>query len=51
MKPVLYLSGHRGVQGYNIDRETGVLTKGAGFHDNDGSLWLTVVELPRTMEK
>jgi 6-phosphogluconolactonase (cycloisomerase 2 family) len=47
----LYLSGHRGVQGYNIDRETGALTKGDGFHDNDGGLWLTVVELPGQMER
>jgi len=42
----LYLSGHRGVQGYNIDPTTGVLTEGAGSHGNDGSLWLTVVQLP-----
>jgi hypothetical protein len=39
------------VQGYNIDRETGALTKGDGFHDNDGGLWLTVVELPGQMER
>lgn len=41
----LYLSGHRGIQGYDIDPETGALTEGAGFHDNDGGVWLTVVEL------
>jgi 6-phosphogluconolactonase (cycloisomerase 2 family) len=40
----LYLSGHRGVQGYDIDPGTGALSMGVGFHDNDGGLWLTVVE-------
>jgi 6-phosphogluconolactonase len=47
----LYLSMYRGVQGYDIDRETGTLTQGEGFHGNDGGLWLTAVELPGEMEK
>jgi 6-phosphogluconolactonase (cycloisomerase 2 family) len=42
----LYLSGHRGVQGYNIDPTTGALTEGEASHGNDGTLWLTVVQLP-----
>jgi len=44
----LYLSSGRGVQGYNIDQETGALTTGVGVHGNDGSLWLTIVEFPVT---
>jgi 6-phosphogluconolactonase (cycloisomerase 2 family) len=47
----LYLSMYRGVQGYDIDRETGRLTEGEGFHGNDGGLWLTAVELQGEMEK
>ncbi len=47
----LYLSMYRGVQGYDIDRETGELRTGVGFHGNDGGLWLTAVELPGSMEK
>jgi 6-phosphogluconolactonase len=47
----LYLSSERGVHGYDIDRETGTLTEGEGAHGNDGSLWLTVVELPAQAKK
>jgi 6-phosphogluconolactonase (cycloisomerase 2 family) len=42
----LYLSGGRGIRGYNVDPKTGALSEGAGFHDNNGALWLTTVELP-----
>jgi 6-phosphogluconolactonase (cycloisomerase 2 family) len=42
----LYVSGPRGIQGYDIDHKTGALTTGKGSHGNDGSLWLTVVDLP-----
>jgi len=42
----LYLSRFDGIQGYNIDSATGALTPGAGFLDNDGRLWMTVVQLP-----
>jgi 6-phosphogluconolactonase len=42
----LCLSKFDGIQGYNIDPVTGALTVGTGFHDNDGALWMTVVQLP-----
>lgn len=42
----LYLSRFDGIQGYNINPETGALTPGAGSLDNDGALWMTVVQLP-----
>lgn len=42
----LYLSRFDGILGYDIDPETGALSPGAGSLDNDGALWMTVVQLP-----
>jgi 6-phosphogluconolactonase len=42
----LYLGTFRGIQGYNIDSTTGVLTLGSAKLGEEGSLWMTVVQLP-----
>jgi 6-phosphogluconolactonase len=42
----LYLGTFRGIQGYNIDSATGALTLGSAKLGEEGSLWLTVVQLP-----
>lgn len=42
----LYLSRFDGILGYDINLETGALSQGAGSLDNDGALWMTVVQLP-----
>ena len=47
----LYLSSSVGVSGYTIDPATGVLTAGPASVSNDGSLWMTVVQLPDAQAK
>jgi 6-phosphogluconolactonase (cycloisomerase 2 family) len=43
----LYLGTFKGIQGYNIDSTTGVLSLGAAtFGEGAGVLWLTTVQLP-----
>jgi 6-phosphogluconolactonase (cycloisomerase 2 family) len=42
----LYLSRFDGILGYDINPETGALSPGEGSLDNDGALWMTVVQLP-----
>ena len=42
----LYLGTFKGVQGYNIDSATGALTLGSAKLEEQGALWLTVVQLP-----
>lgn len=42
----LYLSRFDGIEGYDIDQETGALSPGEGSLDNDGALWMTIVQLP-----
>jgi len=42
----LYLGTFKGVQGYNIDSDSGALTLGAGTIGEQGVLWLTVVGAP-----
>jgi 6-phosphogluconolactonase len=42
----LYASQLDGIQGYNIDSLTGALTLGSANLDNDGSFWMTTVQLP-----
>jgi DNA-binding beta-propeller fold protein YncE len=42
----LYLGTFKGIQGYNIDSTTGVLSLGATFGEGAGVLWLTTVQLP-----
>lgn len=42
----LYVSQFDGIKGYNINSPTGELTLGAANIDNDGSFWMTTVQLP-----
>jgi 6-phosphogluconolactonase (cycloisomerase 2 family) len=42
----LYASQLDGIQSYNIDLLTGALTLGSANLDNDGSFWMTTVQLP-----
>jgi 6-phosphogluconolactonase len=42
----LYVSQLDGIQGYNINSITGELTVGPAHIDNDGSFWMTTVQLP-----
>jgi 6-phosphogluconolactonase (cycloisomerase 2 family) len=42
----LYVSRLDGIQGYNINSTNGALTLGSAKLDNDGSFWMTTVQLP-----
>jgi len=42
----LYAGQLDGIQSYNIDSLTGALTLGSANLDNDGSFWMTTVQLP-----
>jgi 6-phosphogluconolactonase len=44
----LYASQLDGIQGYNINSLTGALALGVANIDNDGSFWMTTVQLPAT---
>jgi 6-phosphogluconolactonase len=44
----LYASQLDGIQGYNIDSLTGALTVGIANQGNDGSFWMTTVQLLST---
>jgi hypothetical protein len=45
----LYVSLSVGIQVYNINSVTGALTLGPAGISNDGSLWLTIVQLPSSV--
>ena len=45
----LYVSTSLGIVGWDINSTTGALTPGAATVSNDGSLWLTFVQLPSSV--
>ena len=45
----LYVSTSPGIVGWDINSTTGALTPGAATVSNDGSLWLTFVQLPSSV--